>query len=276
MHEPAIFELVGVPSGVGTAGERARSPFEQAIGVVLAAYALAASVVLAGAMGLVLVLPFVVVPRGRRERYTMPPARWWAGLVIDRVLGVRTRVRGSLELGEHEGALVLSNHRSWLDPLLLMRHLRSNGLSKRMILWIPFVGLMGWLSGAVFFDRENKRDRARARQEVLDLVRAGHRIQVFPEGTRTREGLVGKRIYLNLAMDCFKEGIPVVCCAVWRTEDVLPVGVFQAWYGREVDLVVGRTLRPADFPDARRFAQACWDEVVGHVERLSRAGADPA
>ncbi len=232
-------------------------------------WALLAAMTLALTMGSVLVLPFTFLPRGRRERYTMPGAVRWAGLVVHQVLKVRVRRQGAADLREDEGALVLSNHRSWLDPLLLMHHLRSNGLSKKLIFWIPFVGLMGWLCGAVFFDRRDRHERARARQEVLRLVRAGHRIQVFPEGTRTREGRVGQRVYLNLAMDCWKEGIPVVCCAVWRTESVLPVGAFRAFPGQEVDLVVGPTLRPADYPDARSFADACWSAVVGNVHRLA-------
>lgn len=219
-------------------------------------------------MGAALVLPFVVVPRGRRERYTMTPAVWYAAIVLEGLLLVRARVEGRVDLAPGEGALLICNHRSWLDPLLLMRHTRSNGLSKGPIFWIPFVGQYAWLAGAVFFDRANLKDRERARREVLELVRSGHRIQVFPEGTRTRDGELARRVYLTLPTDCWKEGRPVVCCAVYGTERVLPPGRFQAWPRQEVRLVVGRTLRPHDHADARAFASACWAEVQALVARL--------
>ncbi|MCA9493777.1 MAG: 1-acyl-sn-glycerol-3-phosphate acyltransferase [Myxococcales bacterium] len=243
----------------------------EAWGFVMAGWALGAAMFLALAMGVFLVLPFVLVPRGRRERFTMPGAVRWSGIVLHQVLGLAEHVEGRLELDDDDGALVLCNHRSWLDPLLLMHHLRSNGLSKSEVRYIPFVGLMGWLCGTVYFDRRDKDQRARARKEVMALVRQGHRVQVFPEGTRTRAGRIGDRIYLNLAMDCFHAGVPVVCCSVWRTEDVLPVGVFRAWPARPVDLVIGPTLRPADFPDAHTFAAACWRHVVEGVDRLADA-----
>lgn len=243
-------------------------------GVLLAAMGIAS------VMGAALVLPLVVLPRGRRERYAMTPAVWYAGIVLERLLLVRARVEGRLDLRPDEGAVILCNHRSWLDPLLLMRHSRSNGLSKGLIFWIPFIGQYAWLAGAVFFDRADRRDRDRARREVMALVRSGHRLQVFPEGTRTRDGELAERVYLNLPMDCFKAGHPVACCAVYGTERVLPPGRFEAWPCQEVRLVFGRTLRPEDHEDARAFANACWEEVKTLVARLrdeeERADALPS
>jgi 1-acyl-sn-glycerol-3-phosphate acyltransferase len=238
------------------------------LAAIFGGWVLFASLVIGFFMGTTLVLPFVLVPRGRRERFTMTPAVWYVGILLEWLMLVRARVEGTIDLRPGEGALLISNHRSWLDPVLLMRHSRSNGLSKSIIFWIPFIGQGAYMAGAVFFDRNDRHDRDRARREVMELVRTGHRIQVFPEGTRTRTGELGERVYLTLPMDCFKAGQPVVCCAVYGTERVLPPGVFQAWPFQEVRLVFGRTLRPQDHPDARAFANACWDEVKALVARL--------
>jgi 1-acyl-sn-glycerol-3-phosphate acyltransferase len=190
--------------------------------------------------------------------------------VIDHLLRVRVRITGTLpDPDEPRGMLVLSNHRSWLDPLLLIRFTRSNGLSKSEVRWIPFVGWMGRLTGAVFFDRRDPRDRQRARDEVLHLLGCGHRVQVFPEGTRAREERVGGRVYLNLVRDCWHQKIPVLCCSVWRTEAVLPPDFFGAWWGQAVELRVGKLLEPTDFPDARTFAAAAWAEVVAGIDEVA-------
>jgi 1-acyl-sn-glycerol-3-phosphate acyltransferase len=255
------------PPGVLPEGVR------QVLAALFGIWALVAAAILAGTMGLFLVVPFVPLPRGRREAWTMPGAALWAGVVLRWVLWTRVRIHGENPLPDGVGALVLCNHRSWLDPLLLIRYTHSNGLSKKSILYWPFIGIMGQWSGAVYFDRADRKDRQRARDEVLWLASRGHRIQVFPEGTRTREGRVGKRVYLNLAMDCHSRGIPVLCCAVWRTERVLPPGFFGAWWGQEVDLAYGKLLYPRDFPTSRTFAAACWKEVTDRLAELDQGDA---
>lgn len=80
-------------------------------------------------IGTVGVLPFAVVPRGRRERLAMPAAALWARTVLG-MLAVRFEVRGQIGLRPDEGALIVCNHRSWVDPVALMAATRSNGLSK--------------------------------------------------------------------------------------------------------------------------------------------------
>lgn len=221
--------------------------------------------VLAGAVlgGLVFgtfgVLPFAVVPRARRFRYTMPVARAWARYVVW-LLRVDVEVEGQWPLDDGWGALIFCNHRSWLDPLLLMALFRSNGLSKREILWLPVIGVYGWLSGAVYFDRKDKEQRARARIEVIELARAGHRLQVFPEGTRNTAPGTQERVYLNLAMDAWHAGIPVVPCAIAWSDGVLPPGRWGAWPGK-VAVRVMPPLDPGAFGNSREYAQATWQLV---------------
>lgn len=212
-------------------------------------------------VGTVMVLPFAVLPRGTRERFAMVGASTFAWLVIRGVLLVDVVQRGRVDVRDNAGALLLCNHRSWLDPLLLMAYGRSNGLSKRSILYLPFVGIFGYLSGAVFFDRRDRADRARARAEVLRLVRGGNRLQVFPEGTRSTDGHLRRRVFLALPRDAFNDGIPVVPCAALHTERVLPVGAFAAHPLKSVELRFGETLYPADFADEADFAIAAWQAV---------------
>ncbi|MCB9678398.1 MAG: 1-acyl-sn-glycerol-3-phosphate acyltransferase [Alphaproteobacteria bacterium] len=225
--------------------------------------------VLAGAFFGLGVVPFWPIPRGRRERYTMTPAAAWARFVTKYVLFARVHTQGELQLADGEGAMLLCNHRSWLDPLLLMGWTRSNGLSKREILFIPVIGLMGWLCGAVYFDRREKDARARARDEVLFLVRNGHRIQVFPEGTRSRDGKLRSKVFLTLVRDAWDAGLPVVPCAVMHTDRSLPVGTFTAHPFADVYLEVGETMHPADHESDEAFAIEAWRRVkalVAHLE----------
>jgi 1-acyl-sn-glycerol-3-phosphate acyltransferase len=228
---------------------------------LFAVWALFWSFLLGPIVGTLFVLPFAVLPRGRRERYAIHGASLFAWLVVRFILLVDVRRTGEVDIEADRGALLLCNHRSWLDPLLLLAYARANGLSKRSILYLPFIGVFGHLSGAVFFDRRNRADRARARAEVLRLVRGGNRLQVFPEGTRTIDGQLRRRVFLALPRDAWHDGIPVVPCAVEGTEKVLPVGRFAAHLGQSVELRVGSTLYPRDFQSEEDFAIAAWQAV---------------
>ena len=238
--------------------------------VVLVGSILAALVV--GSIG---VLPFVVLPRFRRERYAIAGARVWAWVTIRCILFAELRIDGSAGLDDKQGALILCNHRSWLDPLLLMQALRSNGLSKREILWIPVIGFYGWISGAVYFDRRSERDRARARDEVLQLVASGARVQVFPEGKRSRDGTLRQRVSLTLARDCWERGIPVVPCAVWGSENAIPTPTSGAYPGARVRLVIGEAMWPAQSLDGSTFADEAWREVSRLLASLDADAQDP-
>lgn len=242
--------------------------WRRALGIAGGAWAFLAAVSTGLAYGTVGVLPFAVLPRGRRERYAMVTAQAWARTVVRHVLQTRVTRTGTWSLPADQGAVIFCNHRSWLDPLLLMSETRSNGLSKREIFWIPVIGLYGHLAGAIFFDRRDLEDRHRARREVMRLVSGGHRVQVFPEGTRSRDGELHQRVYLTTAFDAWERGLPVVPCAVYGTERVLPPHTPAAFLGQEVRLDIGEPLRPADYPSAQAFAEACWAEVVARFERL--------
>lgn len=240
------------------------------LGFSYGVYALVAGVVSAFVVGTVAILPFVVLPRGKRERYAIVGAAAWSWFAVRVLLLARPRIASDLPLPAGQGALVVSNHRSWVDPLVLMYTTRASGLSKQTILWLPFIGLYGWLAGSVFFNRGNPAQRARARQEVMRLLRAGSRIQLFPEGTRSRDGRLIERVHLTLVHDCFEAGLPVVPCALYGTERPLPPGRAVAFPGQAFDVSVGRPLWPKDYADAAAFADAVWSDVRRRVEALER------
>ena len=228
-------------------------------------YILILSLTTIAIVGVLGILPFVVLPRGRRERYAINGAVVWARLFVRLITLTRVEVTGQVQLPPNSGALVISNHRSWMDGPVLMAHTRSNGLSKAGIFWIPLIGQFAWISGAVFFDRRSPEQRAKARQDVLFQLRSGNRIQLYPEGTRTKNGELREKVYLTLVRDCFDAKVPVVPCALMGTERVLPPGYFAAIPLQQVRLDIGEALLPEDFDNGDDFADAAWEEVKRRV-----------
>jgi 1-acyl-sn-glycerol-3-phosphate acyltransferase len=217
------------------------------------------------------IVPFAVIPRGRRERYSIHGARLFAWLNLNPLLFIRKTVIGEENVPKDRGCLVVCNHRSWTDVPMLMLHTWSQDISKKEVAYVPFFGLNGYLTGAIFFDRKKQDARAAVVREAVDMMGKGAKLHLFPEGTRTRDGRLRTKIHLRVVEECWKAGIDVVPAAVWGTERVLPVGSFRAVPFQRCGLEIGAPLRREDFQSAEAYAQATWARVV----EIARAhGAD--
>ncbi|MEU1726096.1 lysophospholipid acyltransferase family protein [Nonomuraea sp. NPDC005692] len=87
--------------------------------------------------------------------------------------------------GEWAGAgeLVVANHVSWLDPLVIAAAVPSRPLAKREIAAWPVVRTLAAGSGALFIDRERLSALPSAVAAVAAALRAGDTVVAFPEGT---------------------------------------------------------------------------------------------
>lgn len=219
------------------------------------------------------ILPFVVIPRGRRERYSIWGARLFAWLTLHTVLFVRKEITGAEHVPMDRGCLIVANHRSWTDVALLILHTASQGISKKEVAYIPFFGPNGWVSGAIFFDRKRPDARAAVIRESITMMKSGARLHLFPEGTRTRDGKIKEKVHLRLIEAAWDAGIDVVPACVWGTERVLPAGSFRAIPMQRCGVEIQASLRREDFPSGEAFAKATWERVAA----MARAhGADEA
>ncbi len=217
------------------------------------------------------IYPFAVVPRGKRERFTIWPARMFGWLCVYVTCLARVTVVGLENLPRKRGYLVVSNHRSWMDVGLLILHTRSLGISKKEIAYVPFFGLAGYLAGVIFFDRKSRLSRGRVIEDALNLLHAGANLHVFPEGTRTRDGRIGEKVYLRLLSSCHQSGIEVVPACVWGTDRAVPPTGLALHLRQEVGLEIGAPLDPAAYSSGADYARDTWARVVS----MARArGAD--
>ena len=162
------------------------------------------------------------------------------GPLID--LYTRGRVHGREHLDAVEGpVLFVANHSSHMDTPVLLRSLpRAWRRRTAVAAAADYFYRVPWLAHTVSLafntvPVERKGEGADGASELVRLIGEGWSVVVFAEGTRSRDGTVG-RLRSGAAMLATEQGLPIVPVHVSGTHAVMPVG--RRWMRR------GRT-RPA-------------------------------
>lgn len=103
---------------------------------------------------------------------------WARGLM--RVAGVRVATVGQ---PPPPGALVVSNHLSYLDIPVLDSAMPMVFVARADLRRWPFWGPLATLGGTIYVDRATKRDVLRVRREMGEAMGRGDTVIVFPEAT---------------------------------------------------------------------------------------------
>ncbi|MFD1261213.1 lysophospholipid acyltransferase family protein [Entomomonas asaccharolytica] len=120
------------------------------------------------------------------EAKTAQVLRAWSSKLM-KILGIRLVVEGSLPQKLHN-TLIVANHISWLDILVIFTVLKPRFVAKKEISHWPIIGRLTKLGDTVFIERENKRHIMQVNQQLAKELTNGNCIAVFPEST-TSDGL---------------------------------------------------------------------------------------
>jgi 1-acyl-sn-glycerol-3-phosphate acyltransferase len=138
---------------------------------------------------------------GEREQ----AVQQWARHMLQ-ILGVELHVMGAVPKG---GPLLLvSNHVSWLDILVINAVRPARFVSKADVRHWPLVGELITAAGTLYIEREKRRDAMRVVHRMADSLREGDVVAVFPEGT-TGSGLDVLPFHANLLQAAISTDSPV-------------------------------------------------------------------
>jgi len=98
-----------------------------------------------------------------------------------RLIGIRVITHGALE--RHRPMLIVSNHSSWLDILVLGSVADVTYVAKAEVRDWPVFGLLARLQRSIFIVREQKRRSQDQANEIAERMNAGEIVVLFPEGT---------------------------------------------------------------------------------------------
>ncbi len=117
--------------------------------------------------------------------------RAWARILIA-IAGGRVGVSGLENLPASGGVLFVSNHQGAFDIPLLLGYIPGlkGFVSKKENSRLPIVGTWMKLLRCIFIDRKDLRQSARAIARGISDLQAGRSLIVFPEGTRSKSGVM--------------------------------------------------------------------------------------
>ncbi|MAB80693.1 MAG: 1-acyl-sn-glycerol-3-phosphate acyltransferase [Planctomycetes bacterium] len=122
-------------------------------------------------------LPALALGRRMLGRWRAFVMGTW-GRTLARAIGMRIHVRGTPGKG-----LIVANHLSYLDIVVLGAATRKGFVSKAEVARWPFMGWMARTAGTVFVDRGKKRELARTAGRMSRKMSDGQGLCLFPEGT---------------------------------------------------------------------------------------------
>ena len=144
-----------------------------------------------------------------------------------RLTGLPAQVHGLEHLPADRACIVVANHASYVDSLLLGALLppRFGFAAKRELADAPFVGAALRRLGIAFVERFDAARGVEATQAMLARVRAGEAFVIFPEGTFGRApGLLPFK--LGAFVTAADAGVPLVPLALHGTRSLLRAGVW--------------------------------------------------
>ena len=174
---------------------------------------------------------------------------FWSRSVLWLLL-VPIKVTGRENVDSNQSYVFVANHQSFLDVFAVYGWLPNNfkWLMKKELRKIPFVGTACAVAGHIFVDRSNPR----AAMESLTYIKAqlhdGISTVIFPEGTRTKTGEMGrfKQGAFKIAMDM---DLPVVPISLSGFFDAMPRNKFYVKPFSRVALHIGKAIDISQFND---------------------------
>ena len=159
--------------------------------------------------------------------------------------GIHPKIQDIENLPDKDNYIICMNHQSYLDPMLVLGYISENIflLAKEELNHAPFFKEAMQLF-CITIDREDPKNAVKALRKILEFLKAGECIGIFPEGTRTKDGLIAPFAPGSLKI-AYKSKKPLLPVVVDGTGNAMPK---KSWIVRPAN-VQAIILKPVH-PDA--------------------------
>lgn len=186
-------------------------------------------------------------------------------------LGYHGKLYGLENIPQSGGFIFAGNHVSYLDPPLIAVHANRqpvysfarNTLFKKGI---------GWFFKRLYMigvDRDKGSD-IHSIKRVLQLLKEGNPVLMFPEGTRSPTGVL-QRAKKGIGLFVMKANVPVVPVRIFGSFEAWPKGAKRPNFKPNISIIYGKPLMPEAFLECQQEAdpmQAISDKVMQAIANL--------
>ncbi|MFP4225136.1 MAG: lysophospholipid acyltransferase family protein [Desulfobacterales bacterium] len=209
-----------------------------------------------------LVIWLVTWPFDRRKVILQQFTCFWAALYTWIIPAWRIRIEGREHLPRKTPYVVVSNHQSLLDILVLFNlFFHFKFVSKIEIFKIPLIGWNMSLNNYIKLKRGDKKSVARMLADCEKAIEQGSSVLIFPEGTRSPDGHI-KEFKLGAFTLALKMKTPICPMVIAGTNAALPKYSLN-FHGR-TDIRI-RVLEPIPYES---FAHLSAEETANMVREV--------
>ena len=185
-----------------------------------------------------------------------------------RLMFLPVSVDGAEHIQPGQSYVFVANHQSMFDVWLVYGWLPVifKWLMKAELRKVPFVGIGCKAAGHIFVDRRNAMAAMESLKEVEKQLKNGVCTVIFPEGTRSLNGEVGrfKRGAFQIAWDL---GLPVIPLSLDGCFEVMPKG--KPFVNRHpVHMHIGEPIDLKQFADANEAIDFVRNAVISGRRKL--------
>jgi len=219
-------------------------------------------------------------------------------LLLRLILNIKITVQGDEGQLERGGFVIIANHVSYVDGIILGSIFPIVFVSKREVKRWPIVGQWNMLGGTIFIDRQHKEQVGLLVAEMKRKLQQEANLLLFPEGTSTNGEKMLPFQTAPLAAPLRNRSIIVPVTLTYRSIEETPVTAANRdlvyWYGdmdfvthfwrllglRGVEALV--TIQPRvecfrykdNSAGRKKLAEDCYDRVLGKVAERDSAPED--
>ena len=191
---------------------------------------------------------------------------FWSRSVLWFLL-IPIKVTGQENVEPKQSYVFVANHQSFLDVFAVYGWLPNNfkWLMKKEIRKVPFVGTACAVAGHIFVDRSNPRAALQSMDHIKKELVDGISTVIFPEGTRTKTGEMGrfKQGAFKIAMDM---GLPVVPLSLNGFFKAMPSGQAFANPRARVSLHIGKPIDISQFNDINEAMEYLREQIASGLQ----------
>ena len=169
------------------------------------------------------------------------------------------------------GFILAGNHVSYLDPPLIAVHANRQPVYSFARKTLFKTGI-GWFFKRLYMidvDRDKGSD-IHSIKRVLQLLKEGHPVLMFPEGTRSVNGVL-QRAKKGIGLFMTKANVPIVPVRIFGSYEAWPKWKVLPNFKSKITIVFGKPLMPKDFEKCKEdsdFMQAISDKVMQSIANI--------